>query len=98
MAIRRNQPNVQAKDLPVSGVVTNSASFKPGENRAITGASVCGSISTAIASAIKPAATLSPASKRYLKNPRCGMSSVYRLAARGDDAADFAEESGDADD
>jgi len=35
--------NVQAKDLPVSGV-TSSASFKPGEKRPITGATTCGSM------------------------------------------------------
>src|SRR6266581_2590927 len=37
MAIRRNQPKVHAKDLPDTGV-TNSASFRPGEKRAISGA------------------------------------------------------------
>ena len=49
--MRRNHPNVQAKDFPVSGVVINSASFSPGENRAISGAAICGSMGTAMAKA-----------------------------------------------
>src|SRR5258707_8410993 len=63
MAMRRNQPNVHAKDLPVSGV-TNSASFSPGEKRAISGAATCGSMGTAMASARNPAHRPSAASKR----------------------------------
>src|SRR5260370_41990665 len=67
MAMRRNQPNVHAKDLPVSGV-TNSASFSPGEKRAISGAATCGSKGTAMASARKPAHRPSAASKRKRNN------------------------------
>src|SRR5258708_597219 len=72
MAMRRNQPNVHAKDLPDSGV-TNSASFRPGEKRPITGATTCGSIVTAMASARKPATRLSPASRRKRKSLCCGI-------------------------
>src|SRR5882724_3684824 len=72
MAMRRNQPKVQAIDLWVSGMMS-SASFKPGEKRTITGAGTCGSIGTATASARKPAARLRPASKRKRNSPRCGI-------------------------
>src|SRR3989449_5717826 len=82
MAMRRNQPKVQAKDLPDSGV-TNSASFRPGEKRPITGATICGSIGTAMASARKPATRLSPASRRKRKNARCGISADSSRGFRG---------------
>src|SRR5713101_4684718 len=68
--MRRNQPNVQAKDLPVSGG-TNSASFRPGEKRAISGAGTCGSRGTATASARNPAHRPSAASKKKRKSLRC---------------------------
>jgi hypothetical protein len=80
--MRRNQPNVQAKDLPDSGV-TNSASFRPGENRAITGAAVCGSMGTAMARARKPAARPSPARSKNRKNLRCGMNADSNRGFRG---------------
>src|SRR6266404_2961215 len=51
----------------------SSASFKPGEKRAIRGAGTCGSMGTATASARKPAARLSPASKRKRNKLRCGI-------------------------
>src|SRR3989442_7545722 len=82
MAMRRNQPNVQAKDLPDSGV-TNSASFRPGEKRPITGATICGSIGTAMASARKPATRLSPASRRKRKSLRCGIATDSSRGFRG---------------
>src|SRR5882672_12839245 len=72
MAMRRNQPKVHAIDLWVSGMMS-SASFKPGEKRAIRGAGTCGSMGTATARARKPAARLSPASKRKRNSPRCGI-------------------------
>src|SRR6266436_2286180 len=72
MAMRRNQPKVQAIDLWISGMMS-SASFKPGEKRAIRGAGTCGSMGTATASARKPAARLSPASKRKRNKLRCGI-------------------------
>src|SRR5882762_10316382 len=72
MAMRRNQPKVQAIDLWVSGMMS-SASFKPGEKRAIRGEGTCASTGTATASARKPAAKLSPASKRKRNSPRCGI-------------------------
>src|SRR6267378_672818 len=62
MAMRKNQPNVQAIDLWVSGMM-NSASFKPGEKRVISGAGTCDSTGTAMASARNPAITASMASK-----------------------------------
>src|SRR2546422_1143194 len=82
MAMRRNQPKVQAKDLPESGV-TNSASFRPGEKRPITGATICGSIGTAMASARKPATRLSPASRRKRKSLRCGIATDSSRGFRG---------------
>src|SRR5882672_1091380 len=72
MAMRRNQPKVHAIDLWVSGIMS-SASFKPGEKRAIRGAGTCGSTGTAIASARKPAARLSPTSRRKRNSPGCGI-------------------------
>ena len=60
------------KDLPVSGV-TNSASFRPGEKRAIRGAGTCGSMGTAMARARKPATRPSPASRMKWNSPRCGI-------------------------
>src|SRR6267142_5759991 len=72
MAMRRNQPKVHAIDLWVSGMMS-SASFKPGEKRAIRGAGTWGSMGTATASARRPAAKLSPTSKRKRKSPRCGI-------------------------
>src|SRR6267378_7501002 len=51
----------------------SSASFKPGEKRAIRGAGTCGSVGTATARARKPAARLSPTSKRKPDKLRCGM-------------------------
>src|SRR6266850_28644 len=51
----------------------SSASFKPGEKRAIKGAGTCGSMGMATASARKPAVRLSPASKRKRNSPRCGI-------------------------
>src|SRR6266403_6366793 len=72
MAMRRNQPKVQAIDLWVSGMMS-SASLRPGEKRAIRGAGTCGSMGTATARASKPAARLRPASKRKRKSPRCGI-------------------------
>src|SRR6266852_8166502 len=72
MAMRRNQPKVQAIDLWVSGMMS-SASLRPGEKRAIRGAGTCGSMGTATASARKPAARLSPASTRKRNSPRCGI-------------------------
>src|SRR5260370_4063070 len=83
MAMRRNQPNVHAKDLPDSGV-TNSASFRTGEKRPITGATTCGSIVTAMASARKPATRLSPASRRKRKRLRCGIAADCSRGFRGD--------------
>src|SRR5437660_552245 len=53
MAMRRNQPKVQAKDLPVAGVTT-SASLRPGEKTAMTSGITCGSMGTAMASARNP--------------------------------------------
>ena len=75
MAMRRNQPNVQAKDFPVCGV-TNSASFRPGEKRAISGAGACGSMGTAMARARNPAMRLSPESTSKRKKPRCGIAPI----------------------
>src|SRR5258708_23826362 len=49
----------------------SSASFRPGEKRAIRGAGTCGSMGTAIASARKPEARLSPVNKRKRNSPRC---------------------------
>src|SRR5882762_2733415 len=51
----------------------SSASLRPGEKRAIRGAGTCASTGTATASARKPAAKLSPASKRKRNSPRCGI-------------------------
>src|SRR6266851_8691197 len=51
----------------------SSASLRPGEKRAIRGAGTCGSMGTATARARKPAARLSPASKRKRNSPRCGI-------------------------
>src|SRR6267143_6773064 len=51
----------------------SSASFKPGEKRAIRGEGTCASTGTATASARNPAARLSPASKRKRNGPRCGI-------------------------
>src|SRR6266850_4806967 len=53
--------------------IMSSASFKPGEKRAIRGAGTCGSTGTAIASARKPAARLSPTSRRKRNSPGCGI-------------------------
>src|SRR6267378_6054599 len=51
----------------------SSASLRPGEKSAIRGAGTCGSMGTATARARKPAAKLSPASKRKRNSPRCGI-------------------------
>src|SRR6266852_3259122 len=72
MAMRRNQPKLQAKDLPVSGV-TNSASFRPGEKSAISAAGICCSMGTAIARARKPAIRPSTANKRNRNSLRRGI-------------------------
>src|SRR6266849_51261 len=72
MAMRRNQPKLQAKDLPVSGV-TNSASFRPGEKSAISAAGICCSMGTAIARARKPAIRPSTASERNRNSLRWGI-------------------------
>src|SRR6266849_2219031 len=82
MATRRNQPNVHAKDLPVSGV-TNSASFRPGEKRAITGAITCGSMGTAMARAMKPATRASPARTRRRNGMRWGIAVDSSRGFRG---------------
>src|SRR4029077_1384973 len=73
MATRRNQLNVQAKDLPLVSGVTNSASFRPGENSATSGAGICGSNGTATASARQPATRPSPARRRKRTNLLCGI-------------------------
>src|SRR5438132_14314226 len=70
--MRRNQPNVQAKDLPVSGV-RNSASLRPGEKRAMTGGITRGSIGTAMDSARNPATMPSTASKTERNTLRWGI-------------------------
>src|SRR5258708_17437654 len=72
MAMRKNQPKVQAIDLWVSGMM-GSASFRPGEKRAISGAGTCGSMGTAMASARNLAVTASPASKRKRNNVGSGI-------------------------
>src|SRR5260370_3785468 len=72
MAMRRNQPKLQAKDLLVSGV-TNSASFRPGEKSAIRAAGTCCSMGTAMARARKPAIRPSTASKRNRNSLRWGI-------------------------
>src|SRR5258708_30516590 len=82
MAMRRNQPNVHAKDLPDSGV-TNSASFRPGEKRAINGAATCGSRGTAMASARNPAIRPSAASKRKRNSLCCGIAADCSRGLRG---------------
>src|SRR5260370_3162787 len=82
MAMRRNQPNVHAKDLHDSGV-TNSARVRAGEKRPITGATTGGSIVTAMASARKPATRLSPASRRKRKSLRCGIAADCSRGFRG---------------
>jgi len=55
---------------PAKEGVTNSASFRPGEKRAMRGAGTCGSIGTAMASARNPAITASAESKRKRNNLR----------------------------
>src|SRR5258707_14511986 len=72
MAMRRNHPKVQAKDLPVPGV-SNSASFRPGEKSAISAAGICCSTGTAIARARKPAISPSTANKRNRNSLRWGI-------------------------
>src|SRR5260370_39526771 len=72
MAMRRNQPKLQAKDLLVSGV-TNSASFRPGEKSAIRAAGTCCSMGTAMARARKPASRPSTANKRNRNSLRWGI-------------------------
>src|SRR5713226_837749 len=82
MAMRRNQPNIQAKDLPDSGVMS-SASFRPGEKRAMTGGITCGSMGTAIASARKPATRLIPTSRRKRRNLYWGIAADSSRGFRG---------------
>src|SRR6266566_8549507 len=82
MAMRKNQPKVQAIDLWVSGMMS-SASFRPGENRAISGAGTCGSMGTAMARARKPATRPSPASRIKWNSPRCGITANSSRGFRG---------------
>jgi len=51
--MRRNQSNVHAKDFPLDSGVTNSASLRPGEKSAMSGAGVCGPSGTAMSRARK---------------------------------------------
>src|SRR6266581_4149468 len=85
MAIRRNQPKVHAKDLPVPGV-TNSASFRPGEKRAISGAGTCGSMGTAMASARNPAIKPSTANRTKRSSFRWDIAVDSNRGFRGADA------------
>jgi hypothetical protein len=74
MAMRKNQPKVQAMDLPVSVGAMSSASFKPGENSAITQGRSCGSTGIAIAKARNPNARLSTANRIRRSGRDCPMS------------------------
>src|SRR5260370_20886036 len=85
MAMRRNQPKVQAKDLPDTGVM-NSASFRQGEKRAISSAGTCGSMGTAMASAKNPAIKPSTANRTKRSSLRWGIAVDSNRGFRGADA------------
>src|SRR5260370_24938072 len=82
MAIRRNHPNVHAKDLPVSGM-THAARCRPGEKRASSGGETCGSMGKAMAKARKPTTRPSTASRRKRNSLRCGITADFTRGFRG---------------
>src|SRR5208282_1275029 len=72
IAMRRNHPNVQARDLCAAGIM-NSATFKPGEKRDTSKTGRLDSLGTAQASARNPTNKPAMAGKIKRKNMRCGI-------------------------
>jgi len=70
MAMRRNQPKVQARDACVEGMIS-SAIFRPGEKRETSQTGTADSLGTAQASARNPTRMPSMAGKTKRKNERC---------------------------
>src|SRR5580692_3965323 len=72
MAMRRNQPKVQARDSWAAGM-TNSATFRPGEKRETSETGIVDSLVMAQASARNPTSKPSMAGKIQRKNECFGI-------------------------
>ena len=72
MAIRRNQPNVHARDSCAAGI-TSSAILRPGEKKETPQAGIVDSLVLAHASARNPTNEPAAAGKTSRKKMRCGM-------------------------